>query len=230
MLYIVTQHSFPESNNKFKYQRNRLYKYDYKMYVKSEFSGSGENSSEVHMVAAVEIDFPKPCQGVMKLYSIEVRDRPVVETDEQDFEYGADYVEPAPEVELHPKSDVIADELMRFELRFAFHDGTVSEICHEEDEPVWTLNLKRGILSSFQNTMPRFDIDYHAVETDVSGVCDVTYTMSGTKETSLLIRKTKDIASCKKRYKTNSLIQTVPYEFRPVRFKGVVGYGCFFSE
>ncbi|XP_058818906.1 uncharacterized protein LOC131681859 [Topomyia yanbarensis] len=204
-----------EINTKFNYLRNRLYKYDYSMYVKTEFSGSGENSSELHLIASVEIDFPKPCQGVMKLYSIELRDRPLPASEEQDFEYGADYVESAPEVELHPKSDIISEELQRFELRFAFHDGLVSEICHEEEEPVWTLNLKRGILSSFQNSMPRFDIDFHTVETDVSGVCDVEYTMSGTKETSLLITKTKDIASCKRRYKTNSLIQTVPYDFRP---------------
>lgn len=186
------------------------------MYVKTQFSGSGENSSELHLIAAVEIDFPKPCQGLLKLHSIEVRDRPLPVVEEQDFEYGADYVEPPPEVELHPKSDAIAEDLMRFELKFAFHDGVVGEICHEEEEPVWTLNLKRGILSSFQNSMPRFDIDYHTTETDVSGVCGVTYTMSGSKGTSLSIRKTKDIDSCKRRYKTNSLIQTVPYEFRPV--------------
>ncbi|XP_062707026.1 vitellogenin-like [Aedes albopictus] len=204
-----------ETNNKFRYQQYRLYKYDYSMYVKTHFSGSGENSSELHLIAAVEIDFPKPCQGLLKLHSIEVRDRPLPVVEEQDFEYGADYVEPPPEVELHPKSDVISEELMRFELKFAFHDGVVGEICHEEEEPVWTLNLKRGILSSFQNSMPRFDIDYHTTETDVSGVCDVSYTMSGSKGTSLTIRKTKDIASCKRRYKTNSLIQTVPYEFRP---------------
>ncbi|XP_053697453.1 uncharacterized protein LOC128744450 [Sabethes cyaneus] len=204
-----------ETNNKFSYQRNHLYKYDYSMYVKTEFSGSGENSSELHLIASVEIDFPKPCQGIMKLYSIEVRDRPLPVTEEQDFEYGADYVESPPEVELHPKSELISEELQRFELKFAFHDGLVSEICHESDEPVWTLNLKRGILSSFQNSMPRFDIDFHTRETDVSGVCDVTYTMSGTKETSLLLTKTKDITSCKNRYKTNSLIQSVPYDFRP---------------
>lgn len=204
-----------ETNNKFRYQQHRLYKYDYAMYVKTQFSGSGENSSELHLIAAVEIDFPKPCQGLLKLHSIEVRDRPLPVVEEQDFEYGADYVEPPPEVELHPKSDAIAEDLMRFELKFAFHDGVVGEICHEEEEPVWTLNLKRGILSSFQNSMPRFDIDYHTTETDVSGVCGVTYTMSGSKGTSLSIRKTKDIDSCKRRYKTNSLIQTVPYEFRP---------------
>ncbi|XP_062546026.1 uncharacterized protein LOC134212310 [Armigeres subalbatus] len=204
-----------EINTKFRYQQHRLYKYDYSMYVKTQFSGSGENSSELHLIAAVEIDFPKPCQGLLKLYSIEVRDRPLPVVEEQDFEYGADYVEPPPEVELHPKSDAIAEDLTRFELKFAFHDGVVSEICHEEEEPVWTLNLKRGILSSFQNSMPRFDIDYHTTETDVSGVCDVAYTMSGSKGTSLSIIKTKDIASCKRRYKTHSLIQSVPYEFRP---------------
>ncbi|XP_055638867.1 uncharacterized protein LOC129776937 isoform X2 [Toxorhynchites rutilus septentrionalis] len=204
-----------ELNNKFKYKNHTLYKYDYAMYVKTEFSGSGENSSELHLIAAVQIEFTKPCQGLLKLNSIEVRDRPLPVVPEQDFEYGADYEEPPPDVGQHPKSETIADELTRFELKFAFHDGIVSEICYETDEPVWTLNLKRGILSSFQNSMPRFDIDYHTTETDVSGVCDVAYTISGTNDTKLMITKTKDITSCKKRYKTNSFIQTVPYDFRP---------------
>ena len=36
-------------------------------------------------------------------------------------------------------------------LRFAFVDGHISSICPEE-EAVWVLNIKRGILSAFQNT------------------------------------------------------------------------------
>lgn len=98
--------------------------------------------------------------------------------------------------------------------RFDFHDGVISEVCPEAGEPVWVLNFKRGILSSFQNSMRRFDIDFAARETDVSGTCDVKYVIRGPKHTSLLIQKTKDISSCSNRYKTNSILQTTPYEFR----------------
>lgn len=37
-------------------------------------------------------------------------------------------------------------------LHFSFQDGTVDELC-PGDDPAWVLNMKRGILSAFQNTM-----------------------------------------------------------------------------
>uniref|UniRef100_A0A182IB32 Uncharacterized protein n=1 Tax=Anopheles arabiensis TaxID=7173 RepID=A0A182IB32_ANOAR len=205
--------------SKFRYNVGHLYKYDHSMYVKTALVGSGDNTSELHISSVVEIDFYAPCQGILRLYSIEVRERAAQAAEEEFFEYGEEpeHTETSDVDEtggVHPKSDVIAEELMRFELRFAFHDGAIGEICHEDSESVWTLNLKRGILSALQNTMPRFDIDYDTTETDVSGICDVQYKTNGRNGTSLLFRKTKDLVSCKRRYKTTSFIQTVPYDFR----------------
>lgn len=82
------------------------------------------------------------------------------------------------------------------------------------DEPNWVINLKRGILSAFQNSMKRFDIDFKSTETDISGTCDVQYVVQGAQGTSFLVKKDKDISSCINRYKTNSVLQTTPYDFR----------------
>uniref|UniRef100_A0A182J4N7 Vitellogenin domain-containing protein n=1 Tax=Anopheles atroparvus TaxID=41427 RepID=A0A182J4N7_ANOAO len=210
----------PETSTKFRYNVGSMYKFDNYMYVKTALSGSGENISELHVYSVAEVDFHAPCQAILKLYSIEVRERPLMVAEETEVDYGDDYNSLSDSDDtskgLHVNTELIAEELSRYELRFAFHDGTISEICHEEDEPVWTLNLKRGILSTLQNTMPRFDIDYETTETDVSGICDVSYKTSGRNGTSLLFRKSKDIVSCKRRYKTISFIQTVPYDFRPI--------------
>lgn len=62
--------------------------------------------------------------------------------------------------------------------------------------------------------MKRFDIDYKSSETDVSGSCDVNYVVNGAQDAKLHITKRKDIGSCRNRYKTNSIIQTTPYDFR----------------
>lgn len=62
--------------------------------------------------------------------------------------------------------------------------------------------------------MKRFDIDFKSTETDVSGTCNVDYAIGGAQNTSFLIRKRKDISSCINRYKTNSVLQTTPYDFR----------------
>lgn len=103
--------------------------------------------------------------------------------------------------------------------RFAFHDGIIQEVCPNPEEQIWVLNLKRGVLSTLQNTMIRFDIDHKSVETDISGDCEVSYKLMGSESTSLIIQKVKDISSCKQRYKFNSIVQTTPYEFRKVNKK-----------
>lgn len=62
--------------------------------------------------------------------------------------------------------------------------------------------------------MRRFDIDFKSTETDISGTCDVEYVVQGSRNTNFIIVKNKDISSCINRYKTNSILQTTPYDFR----------------
>ena len=63
-----------------------------------------------------------------------------------------------------PGEAVFKEALEKFDLPFRFHDGQVSDICPSVDEPVWSANIKRGILSAFQNTMTRFDVDGQSLE------------------------------------------------------------------
>lgn len=53
---------------------------------------------------------------------------------------------------------------MFFSNRFALQNGIITEICPQEQEEDWTLNFKRGVLSLFQNSMSRFDIDFDGLE------------------------------------------------------------------
>lgn len=185
------------------------YHYKYYMALKSEFAGSGDNVSEIHATGYVDIIFPKPCEGVLRLSSIELRRR--APSDQLNivkmlFDDG----------DLHPRSEEFMNDLQNYDLRFSYHDGLISEVCPEENESTWALNFKKGILSTFQNTMARFDIDHNTTETDISGTCDVGYQLIGTDNTKLRIQKTKDIESCRFRYKTESVLQTSPYDFRKV--------------
>ncbi|PSN49824.1 hypothetical protein C0J52_08839 [Blattella germanica] len=97
---------------------------------------------------------------------------------------------------------------------FSFSDGLISEVCPHENETNWVLNFKRGILSAFQNTMKRFDVDHHNIDVDINGNCQTDYTLQGARETSLVITRKKDITSCTHRYKHHSILQTTPYLFR----------------
>lgn len=119
---------------------------------------------------------------------------------------------------LHPRSSFFSKEIEEMEIRFDFQDGLIQEICPGSDESVWATNFKRGILSSFQNTMFRFDLDHKSVETDVSGKCEASYRFMGSSNTSILIMKSKDISSCQNRNKFKSIVQATPYDFRRVGF------------
>ena len=54
--------------------------------------------------------------------------------------------------------------LQRQNLRFGFMDGRVEDICPEEGEETWVLNIKRGILSGLQNTMTDLNTNIKSTE------------------------------------------------------------------
>lgn len=49
-------------------------------------------------------------------------------------------------------------------LRFSFQDGIMEELCPLPEESEWVLNIKKGILSSLQNTMDSFKTEQGLVE------------------------------------------------------------------
>ena len=49
-------------------------------------------------------------------------------------------------------------------LRFDFQDGRVDEICFDVTEPTWVINVKRGVLSTFQNSMENLQKDHEGSE------------------------------------------------------------------
>lgn len=194
--------------------------------MRTEFAGSGDNSSDLLLKANLEIFFPKPCEGYLRINEVKLYDK--LDEFEQTSEENTDgptydYYDNLANEEsaeknnfesLHPKSMNLHQDLSQNLLRFAFYDGLISEVCPLEGEAPWVLNIKKGILSAFQNTMMRFDVDSNRTETDVSGQCQVQYALETSESVYVKIRKTKDITSCRQRYATHSVLQTTPYTFR----------------
>ncbi|XP_016937028.3 uncharacterized protein Apoltp [Drosophila suzukii] len=216
------------SSSKFSYGE-QLYRYEYTVAVRTEFAGSGDNSSDLLLKSNLEIFFPKPCEGYLRINDARLYDK-LDGLDEssnggessaekpKEYDYydnlGNDESETEGFENMHPKSMSLNGDLTQNLLRFAFHDGLISEVCPQEQETPWVLNIKKGILSAFQNTMMRFDVDSNTTETDVSGQCQVQYALEDTDSVYVKIRKTKDINSCRQRYATHSVLQTTPYTFR----------------
>ena len=44
--------------------------------------------------------------------------------------------------------------------RFSYADGVIEEIYADPTDSASALNIKRGLLSAFQNTMPRLDLEH----------------------------------------------------------------------
>ncbi|XP_028030625.1 uncharacterized protein LOC114243361 [Bombyx mandarina] len=181
-------------SEKFKYLSDIVYTYEYRVNVETLFAGSSNNRSTLDIKAQTSILFIKPCEGLLQLRDVTLID--------QDEYYPVD------------RAEKFIGAVSSYDLRFAFHDGLITEICPDEKEEDWVLNFKRAILALLQNTMKRFDIDFKGVEQDIHGTCNVDYSVRGQEDTSLILVKRRDLSECTNRYKYMSILQTVRYDFQ----------------
>lgn len=94
------------------------------MHVRSEFAGSGQNTSDLFMTATVEFSFPKKCEGILRLYNTLVKEEyvPLVEPNYDEYsDYtsyrGMDDDEEGEKETLHPDSEKIADDVQKYGLQ-----------------------------------------------------------------------------------------------------------------
>ncbi|CAL7937265.1 unnamed protein product [Xylocopa violacea] len=192
------------ANRKFKYEGNVSYRYRYSVAVStnlggvnassssSGFPGKRGNESTLQLYADVVVRFNSPCEGTLKFENASLSHDPWKYNPEFPDRAGAEF----------------KANLERFALRFAFDDGRVDELCPNKRDPVWALNLKRGVLSMMQNTMHRFDVDRRTNELDVNGVCETNYRLHEAKRTSLVVKKTKNLSDCVHGSKHFSIIRS----------------------
>lgn len=65
---------------------------------------------------------------------------------------------------LEDQSGEFQQALERYPLRFSFQDGIIERLCTYHAEPSWVRNIKRGVLSTFQNSMDSLERDQTARE------------------------------------------------------------------
>ncbi|KAG5866821.1 hypothetical protein JTB14_009006, partial [Gonioctena quinquepunctata] len=180
---------------KFKYTPDTQQNYKYTVEVRSLFNGTSKNESRLYVEGAATLAFLTPCDGLLTL---------------SDIKLSENIPRDGSESSEHANTQLFADMITEYSLRFSFKDGVISELCPREEEEDWVLNFKRGILSMLQNSMKRLDLDYSTDEEDVRGTCPTVYKIIGVKETSLLIEKSKDLNRCQGRSKVHSFIKSVP--------------------
>ncbi|XP_024879673.1 uncharacterized protein LOC112459670 [Temnothorax curvispinosus] len=185
---------------KFKYHEDIHYVYTYSADVSTNLgyhllSHHSRNDSALHIDATLSVHFDNPCEGTLRILNASIsHDRSAYN----------------PEFPDRAGSEFKAN-LERHALRFTFDDGLIHELCPDRREPVWALNIKRGVLSMLQNSMRRFDVDHRGDEVDVLGACETHYRLYEAKKTSLIVKKSKHLADCRNGPKYFSVVQSNPY-------------------
>jgi len=185
----------PESL-KFAYEENTVYEYAYENDVQTSIPGSTEEQSSLHMSATVQIEVLSACEMNLKLTDVSLQDsQPLQYESRQHVDKAWDFKR----------------LLQERGMRFAFIDGLIEHVC-PEDEPVWVLNIKRGVLSAFQNTQRTLDSATKGTETDITGECPVEYSVAGSSWGVRKVKKVKEMLGCTERHGADSSFNGSPYE------------------
>ncbi|XP_050313934.1 apolipophorins [Anthonomus grandis grandis] len=185
------------TEKKFHYDPDRFYTYKYSIEARSIFSGTSKNESTLFIDSTVTLNFLSHCDGI-----ITISDTHISEINKDGFKTAKS-----------ESSNLLSNLLGRNRLRFAYRDGVIYEICPDQMEGSWALNFKRGVLSMIQNSQKRFDLDWAGDEEDVRGLCPTSYKLLGAKETSLEIRREKDLVKCVDRIRIDSIVQYTTSNF-----------------
>ncbi|XP_063615204.1 uncharacterized protein LOC134788259, partial [Penaeus indicus] len=182
-----------DASNIFAYESGKSYVYEYSVTTSTALLETFDDDAHMHITAHAHIDVSAPCEYILRLTDVNL----------DGSSHGPEF----------------AAAVTKSPLRFSFQDGRIEDVCSEVSEPVWVLNFKRGLLSTFQNSMTHYgrqDIK----ETDISGVCS-THFNSTVEGNTVVINKVTDLASCTQRpdhtafipstgYITDSPVQSLP--------------------
>ena len=128
-----------------KYEQGRVYSYQYAVEATTVISGASDQQSTFSFTARAEIGVIDPCTFVLKLSG--VQGGKVGSAEAEDF----------------------SRVLQQHNTNFAMDSGQVTEVCSTSLDPVWAVNLKKGILSTFQQTIGPDTGNGNITETTVVG-------------------------------------------------------------
>ncbi|XP_035714329.1 uncharacterized protein LOC110858253 isoform X2 [Folsomia candida] len=190
-----------EPLNKFQYREGSVYSYAYTVNGTTSVLGGPPTQSGLHLTATVSLRFLTACDALLFMSNVSLHQSHLEKEDAE------------PSFSLPPNRFPVIKALEEHPLRFSFADGAIEEICPHLEESSWALNIKRGFLSAYQNTMRRLDLEHNGQEGDVHGSCKVEYNLGTATSSALTIHKTKDLSSCGDKFGILSSVQGTPYTF-----------------
>ncbi|CAL8109862.1 unnamed protein product [Orchesella dallaii] len=192
------------SDFKFQYKPYSFYNYLYVVNSTIAVNDGPSEASGLHFSANTTMQFLTACDAILHMTDVELW-QSVLPSGQDD--------NPKHHLTRARTRESFKNSLEQFPLRFSFADGLIEEICPEKEEAAWVLNIKRGFLSAFQNTMKRLDLELESYENDVNGKCKVEYRLGEATSSTLTIERVKDFSSCGDKHGIFSTIQGSPYTF-----------------
>ncbi|CAI5792168.1 vitellogenin-like [Podarcis lilfordi] len=104
---------------------------------------------------------------------------------------------------LHKENGSLREALEQHPLWFCYHNGKILKIFPKGSEPIWALNIKRGILSALQTSLVA-TTNGSVEEVDVLGKCPTRYQQKGP-----LLLKTKDLNLCSHRFSGMTSLRSI---------------------
>ncbi|XP_019733519.1 apolipophorins isoform X1 [Hippocampus comes] len=159
------------STSDMSYQKGVRYTYRYKTTITTSLHGSNAGRNGLALDCLVDIDAISECHLMMQIRNPQIKrlspqkDHPV------------------------PRLKSLRESLERTPLKFCLHGGKVFNLCIQEGEQMWTLNIKKAFLSMLQTSNTKSK--HSEMETDVHGTCASLYERRGR-----LLLKTRSLKEC----------------------------------
>nr|WRM33325.1 vitellogenin 3 [Palaemon carinicauda] len=99
-----------------------------------------------------------------------------------------------------------ASFLTRYPMMVAMKDGRVSHVCSHPDDDTWSINLKKGVASAFQNSLPSnssVNSGLNFTETDITGQGPTLYKVRNEGE-KVIVEKRKNHRYLQERFPSQS--------------------------
>lgn len=167
----------PIASAKFSYLPNKTYSYDYSGTSKIRLKGVEGGLAETHWKKEVLLSWLTHCDVAITFKGIKV-----------DGETG-------------PSGTNL---LERYPLVVAVTDGRVQQVCSHPDDDTWSINMKKGVASALQNSLPSLSITTSGLtftETDVVGTCPTKYKVRD-EGVRVMVVKEKNHRLCQERFPT----------------------------
>nr|XP_053642617.1 vitellogenin-like isoform X1 [Cherax quadricarinatus] len=167
------------------YHPGKTYTYEYFMKSLIQLKSVESGMSVTDWSTQVELSWRSPCDMVITLKDSEI--------------HGGNVPDAARFLERYP-------------LVVAVVDGRVQHVCSHPDDDTWSVNIKKGVASAFQNSLPSISTvnsGQSITETDVVGKCLTRYEVYNERN-RVIVKKEKNHRLCKERYFTPTETQ-VPW-------------------